>query len=90
MLKGVQVFFFFFFCQPYFSLDDPNPGVARPGLRNIPFDTPGSIRSRMPMMEGYAFITLDTSLSELGDGQTVCIHNTACVVNMKLNFICIL
>ncbi|KAG2235808.1 hypothetical protein INT48_003920 [Thamnidium elegans] len=56
--------------------DDPNPGVntrhgfsrATPNSRSRPFP---SISSRFPMMEGYAFITLDSNLSDIGDNQSL-------------------
>jgi hypothetical protein len=58
-------------------IDDPNPGAnirhtfsraGTPNGRSRPFP---SISSRFPMMEGYAFITLDSNLGELGDNQSV-------------------
>lgn len=64
----------------FFAIDDPNPGARhtfnRPGgtgnngprSRIFP-----SISSRLPMMEGYAFITLDSNMSDIGDSQSVSI-----------------
>ncbi|KAG0748128.1 hypothetical protein G6F57_001587 [Rhizopus arrhizus] len=51
--------------------DDPTPGTtnarnARSGARIFP-----SISSRFPMMEGYAFITLDSTIGELGDNNSL-------------------
>ncbi|EIE79809.1 hypothetical protein RO3G_04514 [Rhizopus delemar RA 99-880] len=51
--------------------DDPTPGTtnarnARSGTRIFP-----SISSRFPMMEGYAFITLDSTIGELGDNNSL-------------------
>ncbi|GAA5803358.1 hypothetical protein HPULCUR_008837 [Helicostylum pulchrum] len=55
--------------------DDPNPGAhtrgfsrATPNSRSRPFP---SISSRFPMMEGYAFITLDSNLADIGDNQSL-------------------
>lgn len=53
------------------TIDDPTPGTtnarnARSGARIFP-----SISSRFPMMEGYAFITLDSTIGELGDNNSV-------------------
>lgn len=60
----------------YVILDDPNPGAnirhtsnrAAPNGRSRTFPT---ISSRFPMMEGYAFITLDSNLGDIGDSQSV-------------------
>ncbi|GAA5812294.1 hypothetical protein MFLAVUS_005745 [Mucor flavus] len=56
--------------------DDPNPGAntrhgfsrAAPNGRSRPFP---SISSRFPLMEGYAFITLDSNLGDIGDNQSL-------------------
>lgn len=58
----------------FFSLDDPNPGAstrtnrAAPNGRSRTFP---SISSRFPLMEGYAFITLDSTIGDIGDSQSV-------------------
>ncbi|KAI8082531.1 uncharacterized protein B0P05DRAFT_537406 [Gilbertella persicaria] len=53
--------------------DEPN---ARPHLHRTESRGPGrlrafpSISSRFPMMEGYAFITLDSNIGDMGDSQS--------------------
>jgi hypothetical protein len=68
--------------QKIIHIDDPNPGTnirhsfggrGGPNGRSRPFP---SITSRLPMMEGYAFITLDSNLGDLGgDNQSVCVND---------------
>ncbi|KAF1806560.1 hypothetical protein FB192DRAFT_1271075 [Mucor lusitanicus] len=54
--------------------DDPNPGAnsrtnrAAPNGRSRTFP---SISSRFPLMEGYAFITLDSTIGDIGDSQSL-------------------
>ncbi|KAI8643195.1 hypothetical protein BD408DRAFT_415419 [Parasitella parasitica] len=58
------------------SNDDPNPRAnirhtsnrATPNGRSRTFP---SISNRFPMMEGYAFITLDSTIGDIGDSQSL-------------------
>ncbi|KAI9250713.1 hypothetical protein BY458DRAFT_524360 [Sporodiniella umbellata] len=45
------------------SNDDPNTAQQRRPLSSLP--------SRLPVMEGYAFITLDSTISDLGDSNSL-------------------
>jgi hypothetical protein len=72
-LNGKSFFFLSFLTERSFRLtyiiDDPTTAAANArNARGRPFPyTPG----RFPMMEGYAFITLDSTLGELGDNNSV-------------------
>lgn len=63
----------------YCALDDPNPGSnirhtfgSRGGSTGRLRNFPGSNGSgRFPMMEGYAFISLDSHLGDPSDSQSV-------------------
>lgn len=50
------------------KIDDPNP---RANVRRTAGGRFPPISSRFPMMEGYAFITLDSNLGDIGDNQSV-------------------
>ncbi|GAN08108.1 hypothetical protein MAM1_0189d07615 [Mucor ambiguus] len=60
--------------NPLNGMHDPNPGAntrtnrAAPNGRSRTFP---SISSRFPLMEGYAFITLDSTIGDIGDSQSL-------------------
>ncbi|KAI8380185.1 hypothetical protein BD560DRAFT_432435 [Blakeslea trispora] len=57
------------------SNDEPNAGNTQNRASNIRgtsrIRSLPSISSRFPMMEGYAFITLDSTLNDIGDSQSL-------------------